>query len=486
MIGKSSWDWLGFFFPAFDLITLNACRANLIEGSSRYPSGWFRIHLFPFGTTVVANGPELVDELCNAPDDAFSLADFAEKILHIRYTISPTLRQSRYHIPIVRNTLTRNLGVLFSALVDEMNAAFADSVFNFDSDIGANGRKGEGEWRGVVVHRNIMKLVCRVTNRVVVGAPLCRNREYRNLNIDFTMDVAKRAVFINLFPAFLHRLIGPLLSKTKKYQRQMRRLVGDMIEERKAKLSKDKHYEDKPNDYLMWLIEQAPSGAEGTTEALIVRLLQMNFSSIHATSMTLTHAIFYLATYPEYIPLLRAEADAVISEDGWTKKGMQRMRRLDSFLRESSRINAVTLTSLNRYALRDYTFQDGTFIPKGTFVTASLHSLHMNDGTYEDAEKFDPWRFVEKGANEEVLEESMARQFTSTSAEYLAFGSGKHVCPGRFFAANEIKAILCYFILNYDLRLPGGVTERPPNQYFGTSVLPNQRAEVLFRPRRRA
>lgn len=116
----------------------------------------------------------------------------------------------------------------------------------------------------------------------------------------------------------------------------------------------------------------------------------------------------------------------MISEDGWTKKGMQRMMRLDSFLRESSRINAVTLStplspllrplnqhklmwptphlaSLNRYALRDYTFQDGTFIPKGTFVTASLHSLHMNDGTYEDAEKFDPWRFVEKGANGEVF-----------------------------------------------------------------------------------
>lgn len=85
------------------------------------------------------------------------------------------------------------------------------------------------------------------------------------------------------------------------------------------------------------------------------------------------------------------------------------------------------LASLNRYALRDYTFQDGTFIPKGTFVTASLHSLHMSDKTYENAEKFDPWRFVDMGANGDVLEESMTRQFTSTSAEYLAFGSGKHV-----------------------------------------------------------
>lgn len=56
------------------------CLLSILILGSKYPSGWFRIHLFPFGTTVVANGPELVDELCNAPDDAFSLADFAEKV----------------------------------------------------------------------------------------------------------------------------------------------------------------------------------------------------------------------------------------------------------------------------------------------------------------------------------------------------------------------------------------------------------------------
>lgn len=67
-----------------------------------------------------------------------------------------------------------------------MNAAFADSVFNLDSDISdivANGRKDEeGGWKAIVVHRNIMKLVCRVTNRVVIGAPLCKSVWLRNIH----------------------------------------------------------------------------------------------------------------------------------------------------------------------------------------------------------------------------------------------------------------------------------------------------------------
>lgn len=48
--------------------------------TDKYPNGWFKIDLFPFGTTVVLNGPQLISELCNAPDDAFSLAKFAEKV----------------------------------------------------------------------------------------------------------------------------------------------------------------------------------------------------------------------------------------------------------------------------------------------------------------------------------------------------------------------------------------------------------------------
>lgn len=50
------------------------------------------------------------------------------------------------------------------------------------------------------------------------------------------------------------------------------------------------------------------------------------------------------------------------------------------------------------------------------------------------------------------------------------FGWGRHACPGRFFAANEIKMIVATYILTYDIRLPDGVTERYPNLSFGSSV----------------
>lgn len=54
--------------------------------------------------------------------------------------------------------------------------------------------------------------------------------------------------------------------------------------------------------------------------------------------------------------------------------------------------------------------------------------------------------------------------------------------PGRFFAANELKTMLAYLVLHYDVKFAEeGV--RPANFRFGFADLPAHNAEVLFRKR---
>ena len=54
--------------------------------------------------------------------------------------------------------------------------------------------------------------------------------------------------------------------------------------------------------------------------------------------------------------------------------------------------------------------------------------------------------------------------------------------PGRFFAANELKALLAYLVLNYDMKL-GGDGKRPASIFYGTNVIPSPTGQVLFRKR---
>lgn len=44
-------------------------------------------------------------------------------------------------------------------------------------------------------------------------------------------------------------------------------------------------------------------------------------------------------------------------------------------------------------------------------------------------------------------------QFSASTPEWMLFSFGAHNCPGRFFAANEIKIAMCHLMLKYDWRL---------------------------------
>lgn len=73
--------------------------------------------------------------------------------------------------------------------------------------------------------------------------------------------------------------------------------------------------------------------------------------------------------------------------------------------------------------MRDFTFSDGTFIPKGTLIVAPSLSLHLDNAHYDNAHVFDPFRFSNLRDEEG---ESARHQFTSTGPDYLPFGHGKY------------------------------------------------------------
>ncbi len=55
----------------------------------------------------------------------------------------------------------------------------------------------------------------------------------------------------------------------------------------------------------------------------------------------MVNALHHLAAYPEYTAPLRAEVEQVITSDGWTKTAIDKMWKVDSFLRESQRSRTV-------------------------------------------------------------------------------------------------------------------------------------------------
>ena len=62
--------------------------------------------------------------------------------------------------------------------------------------------------------------------------------------------------------------------------------------------------------------------------------------------------------HPEYIQPLREEIEAIIEKEGWTKASVMKMRKLDSFLKESIRMHPLgqsvsSILNSNKSLLRE-------------------------------------------------------------------------------------------------------------------------------------
>ena len=50
-----------------------------------------------------------------------------------------------------------------------------------------------------------------------------------------------------------------------------------------------------------------------------------------------TDILYDLATHPEYVAPMRKEVEDIIKAEGWTKVSIGKMRKVDSFAKESQR-----------------------------------------------------------------------------------------------------------------------------------------------------
>ena len=131
-----------------------------------------------------------------------------------------------------------------------------------------------------------------------------------------------------------------------------------------------------------------------------------------------------------------------------------------------------------RIALRDIELSNGYTVRKGTRVLVS--SVHMQDSQYyENADQFDSHRFLRMRDSPETAKQA---HLVSTSEQHLGFGHGQHACPGRFFAANEIKIALCHLLLKYDWKLPEG--HDPRNKAIGMTLVLDPHGKLLIRRRK--
>ncbi|EKG11246.1 Cytochrome P450 [Macrophomina phaseolina MS6] len=275
----------------------------------------------------------------------------------------------------------------------------------------------------------ILQFVAQLSTRISLGPDLCRNEEWLETVIRYTIEAFLGADELRRYPSWLRPLVSLYLPGPRR---------GLKV---------------KGKDTVRWMDEVA----KGRPFDVVISQLFLSVAALHTTSDLLTLAMFDLVAHPEVMDELREKVRRVIAVNGWQKTSLYKMKLMDSFLKESQRVNHPGKLSMNRKAIENVTLSDGTFIPKGASIACSVE--RMSDPTVDpEPEKLDASRFLRM---RERPGEENSWQFVTTSEDHLAFGHGTHACPGRSFASNEAKIALCHLLLMYDWKLPDGVTKRP-------------------------
>ncbi|KAH8976597.1 cytochrome P450 [Lactarius hatsudake] len=461
-------SYLSFFRFNFDGFRM------LKEGYEKTKPGLFKVATFRTWM-VFPTSPELIEDVRKAPDNVLSRRRPAEEVLQTDYTLNYLNKHDHYPVHVILSQLTRIASTTFEDICEELVLVLEDNIPTTGKDLVI-------DWVEVPALKTMQRVICRVTNRVFVGAPLCRDRDYQALNLNLAINVMKFATILRLFPDFLKPLVTRTISDLPSQVRREMEFIRPMYEERLARMEElgDEKWDDGPNDMLMWLMNES-KGVEKSLEGVARRMLGVNFASIHTTSSTMTQVLYRLLANPEYVEPLRREVEAVVAEYGWTTDGMDKMHKIDSFVRETQRLDGLGIVVLIRMALRPFTFSNGITVPAGTYVAAPAGAIHADEEVYTDPDEFDGFRFARLRESSEGLAASK-HQAGVTSPAHMSFGHGRHACPGRFFAVTELKVILARIVTTYDLKLEDG-KEVPRDLCFSSSRIPRD-ARVLFRKRR--
>lgn len=218
------------------------------------------------------------------------------------------------------------------------------------------------------------------------------------------------------------------------------------------------------------------------------------WASVGNTAPATFWALYYLVSHPEALQAVRREIQEVLSLDGvefrpdvdvrLTKEQLDKLVYLESAVNESLRLSSASMNI--RVAQEDFNLRldesRSIAVRKGDLIAMYPQTMHLDPEVYEEPQTFRFDRFMENG----VEKTDFYKDGQKLKYYLMPFGSGSSMCPGRYFAVNEIKQFLCLLLLYLEVQLEDGqsrVNVDPSRAGLGI-LLPA--ADVRFRYRLRS
>ncbi|KAL9133122.1 MAG: hypothetical protein Q9175_005700 [Cornicularia normoerica] len=230
------------------------------------------------------------------------------------------------------------------------------------------------------------------------------------------------------------------------------------------------------------LIESSKGSDYWTPNMLIQAIVGMWFAASHQPWINLHFLLLELCARPEYVQLIRQE---IRSQEKLDYATISSLPILDSFMKESVRLNPLDLMSIRRKALKPFQFANNKPRVQISQITCVSAYDIMHDKTkYPNPQTFDGLRFVKElstasEGRKSESEKMRGTTLTEGTKDFPIWGYGSKICPGRWHSALVIKMAVIQLVTNYEFRLED---EKAKNYFFWeTFQMPYESTKVCFK-----
>ncbi|KAG0281815.1 hypothetical protein BGZ95_009752 [Linnemannia exigua] len=385
-------------------------------------------------------------------NENFSNVDALNELMGVKTFLHSLIKSgknndSRIQNSIILEHLTPNLGKYQAEIVEQFEEGLRRGF-------GENGKK-EGNKKRTLCEdpTNILQdMIGRSTGTVFMGPKVANNPKVLDTFImsmhDFARVLGLNDINIPFWRRWLNIKLNHFNNPLKHRVRTLAEAANPIIIERRR----------REQDFI----------DHGNSHDICGHIMLLILTSVHTTIDASSAMVYYLAAYPETIPVLHREQvqvlDAIQHErqqerDALLAKGheigpdldpsndrdlttaaLKRMVHLDSFQREVLRCRTEALTHFHM-ARKETVLSNGMIIPKYGMLLANLTSTHSSSTTHSpNPSEFHPWSHV-----------GTFKTATKVGVNFLPFGMGKHVCPGRFMATQQTKSLVSLMVSKFEI-----------------------------------
>ncbi len=253
----------------------------------------------------------------------------------------------------------------------------------------------------------------------------------------------------NIFPMLYKRINDPIpwykLIRSKKDKefdssvKELLKFVDGFIEEGKVRLKNDPQLSENPENFLDAILVAANEEDGMTNEKITGNLLTLLLAGEDTTALSLSWAVYFLSTLPEYQDKIAQESSEIIGDSNFLMNydDHTQLKFANAVANETMRLKPVAPFLLFE-ALKDVEI-NGYLFEKGIRILTQSRYEAISDSNFTNATQFRPERWLE----------NLSKCPHHNTESFMPFGGGPRTCPGMNLAMLEMKLVLSLLFKNF-------------------------------------